>query len=103
MSIVSAIVLFAVVWFLVLFVVLPFRLKTQGDVGDVMPGTQAGAPETAFSMKRKAGITTVFAVAVWGLLVCIILFSGLSIRDFDLYSRFGPGSVTAPEASETGG
>ena len=44
MSITSAIVLFAIVWFMVFFIALPIRLKTQGDVGEIVPGTQAGAP-----------------------------------------------------------
>ena len=52
MSIVSAIVLFAVVWFLTLFVVLPIRLETQGDTGETVRGTHAGSPSSAFSMKR---------------------------------------------------
>ena len=41
MNVVSAIVLFAVIWFMVLFVVLPLRLKTQGDVGERLVGTHA--------------------------------------------------------------
>ena len=31
MAITSAIVLFAVIWFLVMFITLPIRLRTQGD------------------------------------------------------------------------
>ncbi|NCV49796.1 MAG: DUF1467 family protein, partial [Rhodobacterales bacterium] len=44
MGITSALVLFAVIWFLVFLVVIPIRLETQGDVGEVEPGTHAGAP-----------------------------------------------------------
>ena len=61
MSIVSAIVLFAVIWFMVLFIVLPIRLETHGDVGERVPGTHAGSPATGFSMKRKAKVTTLWA------------------------------------------
>lgn len=43
MSVASSLVLFAVIWFMALFDVLPLRLKTQGDVGKVAPGTPAGA------------------------------------------------------------
>ena len=45
MSIASAVVLFAVIWFLVFLTALPIRLRTQGDVGKVLEGTSAGAPE----------------------------------------------------------
>ena len=39
MGITSALVLFFVIWFLVFLVVIPIRLETQGDVGEVEPGT----------------------------------------------------------------
>ena len=62
MSIVSALVLLAVVWFMVLFVVLPIRLETQGDVGEKVEGTHAGSPASNFSMRRKIRLTTLWAV-----------------------------------------
>ena len=57
MGITSALVLFAVIWFLVFLVVIPIRLQTQGDVGEVEPGTHAGAPANP-NLKKKAWITT---------------------------------------------
>ena len=87
MSIVSALVLFAVVWFMTLFVVLPIRLETQGDVGEKVEGTHAGSPASNFSMRRKAKITTFVAVPIWGLLVVIILWGGISVRDLDMFNR----------------
>ena len=92
MSIVSAIVLFAVIWFLVLFIVLPFRMETQGDIGKVVQGTHAGAPSSSFSMKRKAKITTIWAALVWLLIASVVIFGDIGIRDIDLFSRMGPGS-----------
>ncbi len=56
MGITSAIVLFAVVWFLTFFIVLPLRLETQGDVGEVVPGTHESAPSGAV-VGRKARMT----------------------------------------------
>lgn len=89
MSIVSAFVLFAVIWFLVLFIVLPLRLETQGDRGEVTPGTQASAPAN-LSMKRKALVTTAVAVVLWALISGIILSGIISVRDIDLFHRLGP-------------
>ena len=57
MGITSALVLFFVIWFLVFLVVIPIRLETQGDVGEVEPGTHAGAPAN-HKLKNKAWITT---------------------------------------------
>ena len=90
MSIVSAIVLFAVIWFMVLFVVLPIRLETQGDVGEHVPGTHAGSPASSFSMKRKAKVTTVWAAGLWVVIASVILWGGITPRDIDIFNRMGP-------------
>ena len=64
MAITSALVLYAVIWFMVLFITLPLRLKTQGDVGEITPGTQAGAP-AELNLKRKFRIVTAIAFVLW--------------------------------------
>lgn len=90
MNIVSAIVLFAVIWFLVLFVVLPIRLETQGDVGETLKGTHAGSPATGFSMKKRLRITTLAAIPVWAIITAVILWGGISVRDLDMFNRMPP-------------
>jgi predicted secreted protein len=92
MSIVSAIVLFAVVWFMTLFVVLPIRLETQGDVGERVEGTHAGSPASSFSMKRKAKVTTLAALPIWALICAVVLWGGISVRDMDWFGRMEPRS-----------
>lgn len=89
MGIVSGIVLFAVVWFMVLFVVLPIRLETQGDVGETLEGTHAGSPSSSFSMKRKIRMTTLWAIPVWAFIASVILFGDISVRDIDMFNRMG--------------
>lgn len=44
MAITSAIVLFAVIWFMLLLIALPMRMKSQEQDGNVVPGTPASAP-----------------------------------------------------------
>ena len=86
----TSLVLLAVVWFMTLFVVLPLRLKTQGDEGEVVPGTPASAPSSAV-VKRKFLITTLVTLPIWGILVAIILSGRITVESFDLYTRFiGP-------------
>lgn len=92
MSIVSAIVLFAVIWFLTLFVVLPIRLQTQGDVGEHVEGTHAGSPASSFSMKRKARLTTLVALPIWAIISATIIWGGITVRDLDIFGRMGPPS-----------
>ncbi|TDE36683.1 DUF1467 family protein [Antarcticimicrobium sediminis] len=89
MSITSAIVLYAVIWFMTFFIAIPIRLKTQGDVGEVMPGTHAGAPEH-HHLKKKAWITTVIATVLWAVIATIILSGWITVRDIDWMHRMPP-------------
>lgn len=94
----SAIVLLAVIWFLVLFVVLPLRLTTQGEAGRVVRGTPSSSPE-GLKLRRKVVVTTVVALAIW-IVACAIIISGaVSIHDIDIFNRM---SRPAP-AGGTGG
>lgn len=82
MTITAAFVLYAVTWFMTFFIILPLRLKTQGDVGTVVPGTPQGAPHDE-NVGRKARITTLIATVIWAILCGIILSGAISVRDFD--------------------
>ena len=88
MSITGGIVLFAVIWFMVFFIVLPIRLQTQGDVGQIVPGTQAGAPHEAH-LGRKVKITTVLAIVLWAVIAGIILSGMITLEDIDWFGRLG--------------
>ncbi len=89
MGITSGLVLFAVIWFMTFLVVIPIRLQTQGDVGKVVPGTHAGAPEH-HHLKKKALITTGISVVLWIIIATIILTGFISVRDFDWMGRLPP-------------
>jgi predicted secreted protein len=95
MTITAAIVLFSVIWFMVFFIVLPLRFVSQGEAGDVVPGTPKSAP-AGYVVARKAKITTVVAIVVWVALVAIILSGWISVRDFDVLHRM-------PTATGVGG
>ncbi len=82
MGITSGIVLFAVIWFMTFLCVIPIRLKTQGDVGEVVPGTHAGSPEV-HNLKRKAWLTTAISAVLWAIIAGIILSETITVRDID--------------------
>lgn len=84
----SAIVLLAVIWFMTLFVVLPLRLKTQGEAGEIVPGTPGSAPET-LALKRKVIVTSIIAGVIWMIVVAVILTGAVTLDDVDLFTRFG--------------
>ncbi len=86
MNLTGGIVLFAVIWFMVFFIVLPMRLTTQDEAGEIVPGTPAGAPHQA-GLKRKAIVTTVVAVALWSVIAGIILSGAVTLADIDWFGR----------------
>ncbi len=86
MGVTSGLVLFAVVWFMTFFVVLPIRIETQGDRGEIVPGTHAGAPER-HHLKKKAWITTGIAAVLWAIIAGIILSGVITVNDFDWLNR----------------
>lgn len=89
MAITSGIVLFAVIWFMVFFVVLPLRLTTQGEQGEVVPGTHSSAPSDP-QIGRKARLTTYWAIGLWIVIATIILTETITVRDFDVMGRMPP-------------
>ncbi len=64
MSWVSMTALFFVVWWLVLFVVLPIGLKTQDEDSDVTLGTVASAPRGPHMWRAALWTTLVTAVII---------------------------------------
>ncbi len=66
MSIAGGIVTYIVIWWLVLFMVLPWGVTSQRDAGEIVPGTADGAPVKP-QLIKKALITTGIATAAWGI------------------------------------
>jgi predicted secreted protein len=89
MSLTGGIVLFAVIWFLVFFIMLQIGVRSQDDAGDVMPGTPASAPADA-QIGRKAKITTMITFVIWAIVAAVILSGVISIYDLDFFHRLPP-------------
>ena len=65
-SISTALAIYFVLWWIVLFVTLPFGVRSQHEDGVGAPGTDPGAP-VASLMGRKLIWTTVIAAVVYGI------------------------------------
>ena len=65
MAILSGLAVYFVIWWLVLFAVLPIGLRTQDEDQDVVPGTVASAP-TRFRAARIFMTTSVVAALIYG-------------------------------------
>jgi predicted secreted protein len=64
--------IYLIVWFVCLFVVLPFGVRNQVDAGEVVRGSEPGAP-VAPKLWRRIALTSALAAVVTG-----FLFWGLS-------------------------
>jgi predicted secreted protein len=89
MAITSALVLFAVIWFMLLLMALPMRMKSQEEDGERVPGTPASAPVNPMIGKKMIWVT-VITVVLWVPLVAFIMSGVVSIHDIDFYNRMGP-------------
>lgn len=71
MTFAYGVALYFMIWWITLFAVLPFGVRTQGEAGEVVPGTPASAPDRP-ALVRVFAINTVIAtiafIGVWGVL-----------------------------------
>jgi predicted secreted protein len=70
-----AIALYLTIWFVVLFAVLPFGIRSQHEAGDYVQGTDPGAP-VAPRLLNKILWTTVISALVFGLVNVAAVFMG---------------------------
>lgn len=89
MAISSALVLFAVIWFMLLLIALPMRMKSQREDGEVVPGTPASAPVDPMIGKKMKWVTIITFI-LWVPLVWFIVSGVVSVRDIDYFNRMGP-------------
>ncbi len=66
MSLTSAIAIYFIIWWVVLFMVLPWGVRTQEEDGDVIPGTAPSAPVRP-RMFRKVIATTIVTTIIFTL------------------------------------
>jgi predicted secreted protein len=66
MSLTTFIAIYFILWWLVLFAVLPWGARSQQESGEVTPGTDPGAPAVHL-VWRKLLMTTVITTVVFGI------------------------------------
>lgn len=86
MNLTGGIVLYAVLWFLTLFVVVPIGQKSQAESGEIVPGTPAGAPAN-LKVKRKLILTTVISAIIWAGIAWVILSGVISREELANFGR----------------
>ena len=77
MTLVTGIAVYIVVWWIVLFAVLPWGVR-QPDT--VQPGHDEGAPENP-RLWLKAGVTTLIAAVIWAGIYVVVQSDWISFRE----------------------
>lgn len=88
MSVTGSIVLFVTIWFMMMFIILPIRARSQADEGEVVPGTHEGAPAN-FKVKRTLLIVTLWTIPIWAVTYGIIISGLITVDDLDWYGVLG--------------
>ena len=87
MQVGTALATYFLIWWVTLFAVLPWGVRNQEESGEVVSGTDPGAPAVP-RLWRKLLWTTLISWAVYGILA-VLYRSG--VLSFDLVLRiFGP-------------
>jgi predicted secreted protein len=86
MSISTAIATYFVIWWVVLFTILPWGIRSQHEAGEIAPGTDPGAPAIPRLWAKLAWNTVVSAVVF--ALCYVVYVNGLVSLD-DLATLWG--------------
>ena len=73
MDIVFALAIYVFIWWIVLFAVLPFGVRTQEEHGEVVPGTPESAPEKP-RLLRIFLVNTLVASIVFAVVYVVITY-----------------------------
>ena len=76
----TAFAVYFIIWWLMLFVVLPFGHRSQDDEAEVTLGTVSSAPAN-FSLWKVVLRTTVVSAVVFAIYVTLTEYMGYSILD----------------------
>ena len=85
MTFTTALAAFFLIWWVSLFAVLPWGVRSQHEGGEMAPGTDPGAP-TSFRLGQKLLWTTAVAVVIYA--GCYVIYSQHLVTLSGLMGRF---------------
>jgi len=80
MSITGSIVVFIILWWLILFMILPRNINSQQEKGSITEGTDPGAPSNP-NIFKKLVLTTVIASLLFAIIFVLTYLDILNIRE----------------------
>ena len=83
MNLALSLALYFIIWWTLLFAILPIGLRTQGEAGEIVPGTPAGAP-----VKPRflwiIGVNTLVSLVVFLIVRAAVVYQWLPIGTTDM-------------------
>tara|TARA_B100000575_G_scaffold263699_1_gene239031 strand:+ start:81 stop:335 length:255 start_codon:yes stop_codon:yes gene_type:complete len=79
MSLTGSIVIYVILWWLILFTVLPRDINSQKDKGYIVQGTDPGAPSNP-NIVKKLIITTAITSILFAIIYFLNYFDILNVR-----------------------
>ncbi|MEF2072422.1 DUF1467 family protein [Consotaella aegiceratis] len=73
---ISGLAVFFIIWWTVLFIILPIGIRSQAEEGEVTLGTEHGAPNSV-PLLRKAVQTTIVTIIIFGAYYLVTQVFGL--------------------------
>jgi predicted secreted protein len=80
MSVTTAIATYFVIWWVMLFTVLPWGIRSQHEEGEIAPGTDPGAPAIP-RLWAKLAWTTLVSAVVFGLGSVVYVYRLVALDD----------------------
>ena len=87
MNLTSALATYFVIWWVTLFAVLPWGVKTQQESGSVEPGTMPSAPAKPM-LGKKLAATTVVASLIFALFYLTITNGWVTLDSIPLIPKY---------------
>jgi predicted secreted protein len=80
MSLATAIAIYFIIWWMVLFAILPWGVRSQQESGAIAPGSDPGAPVIP-NVKRKLAWTTIVAGVLFALWYVVYTYRLIALDD----------------------
>ena len=80
MSLPTSIAIYFIIWWVVLFAVLPWGVRSQDEDGTIVPGSDPGAPAIP-RLRRKLVWTTIVAAIVFALWYVVYTYRLIALDD----------------------
>ena len=77
----TAFAIYFIIWWMVLFISLPFRMRPQFEEGEVVDGTEAAAPANP-QLGMRLIVNTILSAGVFFIYWFVVYYLGISVDTF---------------------